>query len=414
MQRDNPSLVHGKGRKMGTVYWSLDTGSTVVIILATVVVLTSAEIAMASVQQPIFTELFDTEFRYSGAGFAYQFTAAVGGGLTPADRDLAGRHRRRERQLGRRLHGRGVRDRARHHHRGPPADPSHPPPTRRGTHRAAHSLLTRNTDQSQYGVRSTERDVPVSVIGRVSSVFDAFTAEDSELRVGEIARRTGLAKATASRLVAELVEHGFLERSGQAVRVGLRFFELGQRAARPQELRRLALANMADLRSATRQTVHLGVLDGTEVVYVVILRSRTAPPMGSRVGGRLPAHATGVGKALLAWAEPEVVDAVVAAGLPAVGPRTITDDAALRTELAAVRERGVAYEREESGPGVLCAAAPIRPALGSVIAALSVSTGVGEVDPVQLGMAVQTSANALGREAARNPAFARLSWADLR
>ena len=82
---------------MGTVYWSLDTGSTVVIILATLVVLTSAEIAMASVQQPIFTELFDTEFRYSGAGFAYQFTAAVGGGLTPADRDLAGRHRRRER-----------------------------------------------------------------------------------------------------------------------------------------------------------------------------------------------------------------------------------------------------------------------------------------------------------------------------
>lgn len=64
-------------------FWSLDTGNTVVIILATLVVLTSAEIAMAAVQQPIFTELFDTEFRYSGAGFAYQFTAAVGGGLTP-------------------------------------------------------------------------------------------------------------------------------------------------------------------------------------------------------------------------------------------------------------------------------------------------------------------------------------------
>ncbi len=64
-------------------FWSLDTGSTVVIILATLVVLTAAEIAMASVQQPIFTELFDTEFRYSGAGFAYQFTAAIGGGLTP-------------------------------------------------------------------------------------------------------------------------------------------------------------------------------------------------------------------------------------------------------------------------------------------------------------------------------------------
>jgi MHS family shikimate/dehydroshikimate transporter-like MFS transporter len=64
-------------------FWSLDTGNTLVIILATFVTLTAAEIAMAAVQQPIFTELFDTEFRYSGAGFAYQFTAAVGGGLTP-------------------------------------------------------------------------------------------------------------------------------------------------------------------------------------------------------------------------------------------------------------------------------------------------------------------------------------------
>ncbi|WP_345384847.1 helix-turn-helix domain-containing protein [Pseudonocardia yuanmonensis] len=68
----------------------------------------------------------------------------------------------------------------------------------------------------------------------MSSVFDAFGAEDTELRVGEIARRTGLARATASRLVAELVEHGFLERSGQSMRAGLRFFELGERAARPR------------------------------------------------------------------------------------------------------------------------------------------------------------------------------------
>ncbi|WP_344417502.1 IclR family transcriptional regulator [Pseudonocardia ailaonensis] len=247
----------------------------------------------------------------------------------------------------------------------------------------------------------------------MSRVFEAFAPEDSELRIAEIARRTGLAKATVSRLVAELVEHGFLERSGMSVRVGLRFFELGERAARPRELRDLALANMADLRNATRQTVHLAVLDGAEVVYVAKLRSRTAPPMASRVGGRLPAHATGVGKAMLAWAEPTVVDAVVAAGLPAVGPGTITGEAAFRRELAAVREHGVAYEREESGPGVWCAAAPIRRPAGAVIAALSVTARVGDVDPVQLGMAVQTSASALSREAGRNPAFARSAWSDL-
>ncbi|MEU7814329.1 IclR family transcriptional regulator [Pseudonocardia sp. NPDC049154] len=256
-------------------------------------------------------------------------------------------------------------------------------------------------------------DAPPSVIGRVSAVFDAFTTEDADLSVGEIARRSALAKATASRLVTELVGYGFLERSGRRIRLGLRFFELGERAARPRELRRLALATMADLRSATRQTVHLAVLDGTEVVYVMILHSRDAPRLASRVGGRIPAHATAVGKALLAWAPQAEVDAVIAAGLPAVGPATITDEAALRAELATVRERGVAYERNESGPGVLCAAAPITGSRSGPIAAVSVSAGVGIVEPDQVGLAVRTAANALSRQAALIPGLDRDVWADL-
>src|SRR6185437_10481707 len=143
-----------------------------------------------------------------------------------------------------------------------------------------------------------------------------------------------------------------------------------ERAARPQQLRRLALASMSDLRSATRQTVHLAVLDGTDVVYVTKLRSRTAPQLGSRVGGRLPAYATAVGKALLAFAGDEAVDRVVEAGLRPLGPGTITGAGRLREELAAIRETGIAYEAEESGPGVACAAAPVAYRTGQPIAGL--------------------------------------------
>ncbi|MBK1787953.1 IclR family transcriptional regulator [Prauserella cavernicola] len=252
------------------------------------------------------------------------------------------------------------------------------------------------------------------MIARVSLVFGAFRPEDEALGVREISRRTGLAASTVSRIVRELVEHKFLEQAGSEVRIGLRFFELGEQAATPHELRRLALASMSDLRGATRQTVHLAVLDGTEVVYVIKLRSRTAPPLGSRVGGRLPAHATGVGKALLAFAGTAVVDRVIAEGLTRLGPGTITSPARLREELAAIRESGIAYETEESGPGVECVAAPIRHRGGTPIAGLSISTRAGDSDVAALGPAVRTAAIALGRQAARMPGFGGAEWAGLR
>ncbi|MGI8312815.1 IclR family transcriptional regulator [Saccharopolyspora hattusasensis] len=252
------------------------------------------------------------------------------------------------------------------------------------------------------------------MIARVSLVFGAFRPEDEGLGVREISRRTGLATSTVARILRELVEHKFLETTGRGVRIGLRFFELGEQAARPHELRRLALASMSDLRSATRHTVHLAVLDGTEVVYVIKLRSCEAPPLGSRVGGRLPAHATGVGKALLAFAEPAVVDHVISEGLARLGPGTITRPTRLREELAAIRESGIAYETEESGPGVVCVAAPIRYRAGKPIAALSVSARLGEADVAALGPAVRTAAIALGRQAAWMPGLGGAAWAELR
>lgn len=237
------------------------------------------------------------------------------------------------------------------------------------------------------------------MISRVAQILDAYQHDERSMTVSELGRRTGIPKASTSRITTEMVGHGLLERDGDQLRLGIRLFELGQQASRPTDLRKLAFPHMTELMRATGQTVHLAVLDGPDVVYIQILRSRTTPPLPSRVGGRLPAYATGVGKALLAYAPSALIDEICSAPLPALGPRTITDPAQLRRELETVRANRLAFEREESAANVGCAAAPILGADGIPVAALSVSVHLHITDLSKVGPAVSTVAMALSREA---------------
>ena len=243
------------------------------------------------------------------------------------------------------------------------------------------------------------------MVSRVSQVLRAYQHDERSMTVSALGRRTGIPKASISRIASEMVEHGLLERDGDQLRLGIRMFELGQQASRPVDLRRLALPYMSELMRATGQTVHLAVLDGNEVVYIQILRSRTTPPLPSRVGGRLPAHATAVGKALLAYSPSATIDDVCARPLATVGPHTITDAPSLRRQLDTVRANRLAFEREESTANVGCAAAPILTADGSLIAALSVSVHLHLSDLFKVGPTVSTVAMALSREAARLPVY---------
>lgn len=246
-------------------------------------------------------------------------------------------------------------------------------------------------------VRSNQRNSGVSVIARATAVLTAFRPEERAIGISEIARRTGLAKSTVSRLVDELVAVNLLERVNGSVRLGVKLFELGEHASRPRDLKKAALAHMIDLSRATRQTVHLAVLEGTEVVYIQILRAAQAPELPSRVGGRMPAHATGVGKALLAHAPADTMTALLETGLPRVGPRTITSPAALRHELDKIRDSGIAYEQEESGPNVACAASAVVTTAGDAVAAISVSGWSGRLDLRRVGPAVKVAALSVSR-----------------
>lgn len=232
---------------------------------------------------------------------------------------------------------------------------------------------------------------------RVVAVLNAFRADDDCLGAAELARRSGLPRSTAHRIALELVEAGLLERQGTRVRLGLKLFEIGQRVPRQRVLRDAAVPYMSDLREATRQTVHLAVLEGGEVVYVEILGSPGGPKLPSKVGGRLPAHVTGVGKAILAFSPPEVVKAVLETELVRTSERSVTAPGLLARELETIHREGVAYDREESGPGIVCAASPVLGPDGLALGALSVSGWSNRMRLATVAPAVHTAALTLSR-----------------
>ena len=246
-------------------------------------------------------------------------------------------------------------------------------------------------------MRSIERNGTTSVLGRVVAVLGAFDEVSPVLGLADIARRAGLPKSTAHRLVGEMVAARLLDRAPDgSYRLGLRLFELGELVPSHRSLSEAALPIMEDLREATHQRIHLAVLDGVDVVYVEILGS-AGRPLASRTGGRLPAHATGVGKAILAFSPASVVKARIEAGLPRLTPRTIATPGALVRELQDVRTEGTAYDREESHLGISCVAAPVFGHDRKIRAGLSVTGPTAKMDPPRFGVAVRTAALSLSR-----------------
>ena len=246
-------------------------------------------------------------------------------------------------------------------------------------------------------MRTADWTEAVSVLDRVTAVFEAFTEHDEGLGVSELARRANLPKSTVSRIAADLVVQRFLDRDGDKLYLGVRLFELGQTVEQPRRLRQLALPVMTDLRNATGQTVHLAVLEGADVVFIAIVRGEsTATPL-ARVGGRLPAHATALGKAILAFSLQDVIERVAYGGLERRTPHTISEPSAFLRELAEVRRSGVASERDECAVGRSCTASPILGLGDAPIAAISIAGSVAEVAPERISPAVRAAAMTLSR-----------------
>ena len=246
------------------------------------------------------------------------------------------------------------------------------------------------------------------MISKVVSLLDAFGPSSPELSLTQLSQITGLPLSTTYRLAAELVEWGGLERGdGTGYRIGMRMYELGSLAPRAGTLREVALPYMQDLYEATRENVHLAVQDGLEVLYVETIAGRGSVPIRSRRGGRLPLHATGVGKVLLAYAPREMYEEVLAEGLTRYTPYTIATPGHLRRALADVRRTGIAYAREEMSLGSLSVAAPVLDGDGVVVAALAVVVRSGRRDLSRLAPAVRTAAISISRALHERAGIAR-------
>lgn len=207
---------------------------------------------------------------------------------------------------------------------------------------------------------------------RIVRVLDTFATDRTSQTATEIARRAELPSSTAHRLVGELVEQGLLERDEEGrVHLGMRLWELALRGSSALRLRQAALPHMERVQARIREHTQLAVLEHGEALFLERLSDPDAGANITRIAGRLPLHASSSGLVLLAHADPELREQVLAGPLRPVSPETVTDAATLRALLASIRRRGhvVAPGSIESvSTGV---AVPVRDH-GAVIAALSV------------------------------------------
>nr|WP_211178196.1 IclR family transcriptional regulator [Pseudonocardia acidicola] len=229
-------------------------------------------------------------------------------------------------------------------------------------------------------------------------VLAAFTTDRPRLTLTEISRRSELPLTTTHRLVGELAAWGALERDEDGrYGIGLRLWEVGALAPRSLGLRESAMPFLEDLYEVTRENVQLAVLDGTEVVYVERLSGRAAVNVITRVGMRLPLHATGVGLVLLAHADAELQERVLAAPLRRYTDKTICSADELRRVLADVRRTGVAISDGQIELVALSVAAPVRGASGDVVAALSVVVPATGTNPLAYVPVVRAAARGISR-----------------
>ncbi|MBB0243257.1 helix-turn-helix domain-containing protein [Streptomyces alkaliphilus] len=218
----------------------------------------------------------------------------------------------------------------------------------------------------------------VPAVSRALDILELFLEGDGTLSAPEITRRLQLPRTTVHELVTTLAARGYLtplpEQPGR-YRPGVRLYQLGSRYAEQLDLATEGDRVAREVAGRCGETVHVAILEDTDVIYIAKVDSSHAVRMVSAAGRRLPAHCTAVGKMLLASLPPAELETRLspAGPLAAMTPNSITSVPGLRTELERVRERGTAVEHRESNPDVSCVAAPVRDRSGRVVAALSVS-----------------------------------------
>ena len=216
----------------------------------------------------------------------------------------------------------------------------------------------------------------VKSLDRALDILERIIEHNKPLGITEISEGTDLHKSTVYRLVDTLCYRGYLTHDSETgkYKIGMKFFELGSRVINNLDLRTQAKPYLYELEDKTGETVHLGVLEETEMIYIDKVESRKTIRMESQVGKRVHTHNTALGKVTLAHLPEEDVEYIIdKAGLPKYTENTITDEEELKSELEKVHDQGFAVDDEESEKGIRCIAGPIFGHDGEILAAFSIS-----------------------------------------
>lgn len=227
------------------------------------------------------------------------------------------------------------------------------------------------------------RELPPSMVERMTLILDAFEGRTTRLSLEDVARRTRLPRSTAHRILDQLVRLRWLQHSDHGYGLGRRALGFGGDDGTHAEIRESAAPRLHHLHLRTGFVVHLAVLDCAEVRYLDKVGGRFATSVPSRVGGRAPAHSTALGKAMLAWLDPEETENRIRETVSRMTPRTIADTETLHHELNRIRQRrGLAFERGECFPGITCVGAAIRGPEGPVAAISLAGDGRAKLEQV--------------------------------
>jgi IclR family KDG regulon transcriptional repressor len=239
----------------------------------------------------------------------------------------------------------------------------------------------------------------IQVLQRAMRLLSSFDHDHSEIGVAELARKLDLPKPTVYRILATLESGGFVQQNANAkYHLGFRLAELGLLALQQVSMRDEAMPFLRNLLEECQETVDLAVFDAGEMVYLEVLESPQPVKIAARAGRRLPAHCTASGKAYLAYASEDDLDAAVARGMVSCTPNTICDLEPLIEDLRLTRQRGYSISVEEFELGIAAVAAPVMDNSGQVVAVIAIAGPAYRLPPervAELGEAVKRTAQGL-------------------
>nr|WP_295970824.1 IclR family transcriptional regulator [uncultured Bacillus sp.] len=227
----------------------------------------------------------------------------------------------------------------------------------------------------------------IQSVERALLILDLFDEYEIELKITEISERMQLHKSTVHSLLKTLQEHHYIAQNPEngKYKLGLKLVERGNLVVNTLDIRQVAKGYLHDLSRKTGQTTHLGILDGQEGVYIEKVEGEKAVIRYSRIGKRIPLHSTAIGKVLLAFQDPKEIQRILTGYVYTIQTEhSIKSEAELLEELERVNQQGYAVDNLENEQSVRCIAVPIRNYDNQILAAISISTLISEVNDEKL------------------------------